>query len=138
MGQEIEIPSGGRCSRGDYGSVQETFLTFSMNLVTFFKESCGLFQGIQSALSKNPICLFQGIQSALSKNPICLFKESSQPFQRILSAFSRNPVILFKGLFSPCRGFGDLYEGILSPCRESSQCDGCGGLLRREWRRIRP
>ena len=37
-----------------------------------------------------------------------------------------------------CRGFDDLYEGILSPCRESSQCDGCGGLLRREWRRIRP
>ena len=45
MGQEKEIPSGGRCSRGDYSSVQETFLTFSMNLVTFFKESCDPFQG---------------------------------------------------------------------------------------------
>ena len=45
MGQEKEIPSGGRCSRGDYGSVQETFLTFSRSLVAFFKESCDPFQG---------------------------------------------------------------------------------------------
>lgn len=46
MGQEKEIPSGGRCSRGDYGSVQETFLTFSRNLVTLFKGSYDPFQGI--------------------------------------------------------------------------------------------
>ena len=130
MGQEKEIPSGGRCSRGDYGSVQETFLTFSRKLVTPFRESGQPFQGIRSALSGNPVSPFressqpfQGIQSALSRN---------------LVAFSKNPVCLFKGLFSPCRGFDDLYEGILSPCRGSSQCDGCGGLLRREWRRIRP
>ena len=62
MGQEKEIPSGGRCSRGDYSSVQETFLTF-------FKKSCGLFQGIQLALSRNSVSLF---------------KESYVPFQGVL------------------------------------------------------
>ena len=66
MGQEKEIPSGGRCSRGDYGSAQETFLTFSRNLIALFKESSGPFQGIQSAFSRNPV------------SP---FKESSLPFQ---------------------------------------------------------
>ena len=66
MGQEIEIPSGGRCSREDYGSVQETFLTFSRSLVAFFKESCGLFQGILWPFSRNLV------------SP---FKESSHPFQ---------------------------------------------------------
>ena len=44
MGQEKEIPSGGGCSRGDYGSVQETLSAFSRSLVAFFKESCGLFK----------------------------------------------------------------------------------------------
>ena len=52
MGQEKEIPSGGRCSRGDYGSAQETFLTFSRSLVGLFKESSLPFQGIQSSFSR--------------------------------------------------------------------------------------
>lgn len=69
MGQEKEIPSGGRCSREDYGSVQETLSAFSMNLVTFLNESCGLFQEVLWPFSKNLVCLF---------------KESYDPFQGVL------------------------------------------------------
>ena len=90
MGQEKEIPSGGRCSRGDYGSVQETLSAFSRSLVAFFKESCDSFQGIQPALSRNPVCLF---------------KESCQPFQRIQSAFSRGFSDLAGALMTFTRGF---------------------------------
>ena len=86
-------------------------MAFSRSLVAFFKESCGLFQGILWPFSRNPVSLF---------------KESCQPFQGIQSAFSIGFSVLAGALMTFTRGFLVLAGDFLNATDVAASFEGSG------------